>query len=133
LVAHGAKVAHESNQTAEPGGVVITMLSDDQALESVALGEKGFLERLGPNGIHVSMSAISPALARRLVQHHRKYEVTYVAAPVFGRPEAAAARNLWICVSGQGAAKELVHPILKTIGQGMFDLTRSRMQLMSSN
>ena len=121
LVAQGARLAHQPSQTAEPGGIVMTMLSDDQALESVVFGENGFLERLRPNGIHVSMSTISPALARRLAEHHRNYDVSYVAAPVFGRPEAAAARKLWICVSGQQAAKQRVHPVLKTMGQGIFD------------
>ena len=121
LVAQGARLAHQPSQTVEPGGVVITMLSDDQALESVVLSENQFLECLRPNGIHVSMSTISPALARRLAQHHREYQVSYVAAPVFGRPEAAAARNLWICVSGNGAAKQRVHPVLKAMGQGIFD------------
>jgi 3-hydroxyisobutyrate dehydrogenase-like beta-hydroxyacid dehydrogenase len=121
LVAQGARLVHHPSQTAEPGGVVITMLSDDQALESVVLGEKGFLERLAPNGIHVSMSTISPVLARRLAEHHREYQVSYLAAPVFGRPEAAAERKLWICVSGHGAAKQQVHPVLTTMGQGIFD------------
>lgn len=121
LVARGARLADHPSQTAEPGGVVITMLADDQALESVVFGEKGFLERLAPNGIHVSMSTISPALARRLAEHHREHQVSYLAAPVFGRPEAAAERKLWICVSGPGAAKQRVHPVLTTMGQGMFD------------
>jgi len=121
LVAQGARLAPHPSQTTEPGGVVITMLSDDQALESVALGKNGFLEGLGPHGIHVSMSTISPALARRLAQHHREYQVSYVAAPVFGRPEAAAARKLWICISGHQAAKQRAHPILQAMGQGIFD------------
>jgi 3-hydroxyisobutyrate dehydrogenase-like beta-hydroxyacid dehydrogenase len=116
-----AKLTHQPSQTAEPGGVVITMLSDDRALESVVFGENGFVERLRPNGIHVSMSTISPILARRLTEHHQQHEVGYVAAPVFGRPEAAAARKLWICVSGRQAAKQRVQPILKTVGQGTFD------------
>jgi 3-hydroxyisobutyrate dehydrogenase-like beta-hydroxyacid dehydrogenase len=67
------------------------------------------------------MSTISPTLACRLAQHHRGYQVSYIAAPVFGRPEAAAARKLWICVSGHAAAKQRIHPVLKTMGQGIFD------------
>lgn len=121
LVAQGAKLVGQPSQTAESGGVVITMLSDDQALQSVMSGENGLLERLGPNGVHVSMSTISPALARRLAEHHREYQVSYLAAPVFGRPEAAAERKLWICLSGQGIAKRRVHSILTTMGQGIFD------------
>ncbi len=121
LVARGAKLALHPSHTAEPGGVVITMLSDDQALESVVMGEQGFLEHLGPHGIHVSMSTVSPVLARRLAQDHQRYQVSYVAAPVFGRPEAAAARKLWICKSGPHAAKQRIQPVLMAMGQGIFD------------
>jgi 3-hydroxyisobutyrate dehydrogenase-like beta-hydroxyacid dehydrogenase len=121
LVAQGATRALTPWHTAEPGGVVITMLSDDQALESVVMGEQGFLEQLGPHGIHVSMSTVSPALARRLAHDHQRYQASYVAAPVFGRPEAAAARKLWICISGPHAAKQRIQPVLNAIGQGFFD------------
>jgi 3-hydroxyisobutyrate dehydrogenase-like beta-hydroxyacid dehydrogenase len=121
LVAQGARLARQPSETAEPGGIVITMLANDQALEKVALEDKGFAERLGPNGLHLSMSTISPALARHLADDHRGCNVSYVAAPVFGRPEAAADRKLWICTSGPEAAKERVRPILNAIGQGIFD------------
>ncbi|HET6674068.1 MAG TPA: NAD(P)-dependent oxidoreductase [Nitrospiraceae bacterium] len=121
LVTRGAALADDPAQTAEPGGMVITMLSDDHALESVTLGENGFLPRLGPHGIHLSMSTISPRLARRLVHDHQRSHVAYLAAPVFGRPDAAAARKLWICISGPSAAKERARPVLKAMGQGIFD------------
>jgi 3-hydroxyisobutyrate dehydrogenase-like beta-hydroxyacid dehydrogenase len=97
------------------------MLANDQALESVVFGDKSFPERLRPHGIHLSMSTVSPRLARRLADHHKQHEVDYVAAPVFGRPEAATERKLWICLSGPEAAKQRVRPILNTLGQGIFD------------
>ncbi len=121
LVAQGAKLAHEPGDAVQRGGIVITMLANDRALEEVVDSDRGFLERLGPEGIHLSMSTVSPWLARRLAEQHRRYGVEYVAAPVFGRPEAAAARKLWICTSGPEAAKERVRPILDSIGQGIFD------------
>ena len=80
-----------------------------------------FVERLGPGGIHVSLSTISPAAARRLAEHHKKHQVEYIASPVFGRPEAAAAKRLWVCVSGAAEAKQRVRPFLDAIGQGIFD------------
>ena len=67
------------------------------------------------------MSTIAPATARRLSGHHKAFGASYVAAPVFGRPEAAAARKLWICISGPRAAKERAEPVLKALGQGVFD------------
>ena len=121
LVARGATLARHPAQTAEPGGIVITMLSDDQAVETVTSGENGFLARLGPRGIHLSMSTISPRLARRLAQDHHRFQVAYLAAPVFGRPDAAATRRLWICLSGPSESKERVRPVLQALGQGIFD------------
>ncbi len=121
LVARGATLVPHPAETAEPGGMVITMLADDHAVENVTWGEQGFLARLGPRGIHLSMSTISPRLARRLVEDHQRAQVAYLAAPVFGRPDAAASRKLWICVSGSQAAKQRVRPVLQAMGQGIFD------------
>ena len=97
------------------------MLSDDRALEGAMADDNGLLQGLGPGGIHLSMSTVSPATARSLAERHRRYGVAYLAAPVFGRPQAAAARKLWICLSGPQAAKERVQPVLSTLGQGVFD------------
>ena len=121
LVAQGAKLVRQPCDAAVPGGIVITMLANDRAVEDVIDGDRGFVERLGPEGIHLSMSTVSPRLARRLAEQHGRYGVKYVAAPVFGRPEAAAARKLWICMSGSSMAKQRVCPILDSIGQGTFD------------
>jgi 3-hydroxyisobutyrate dehydrogenase-like beta-hydroxyacid dehydrogenase len=121
LVAQGTQQVFKPSDVVEPGGIVITMVANDSALESVVLGEDGFLERLGPNGIHLSMSTVSPATARKLADLHAKHGSIYLAAPVFGRPEAAAARKLWICLSGAQPGKERVQPILNVLGQGVFD------------
>jgi len=121
LVAKGAVAVDSATDVATAGGVVLTMLADDRALEEVCLAPSSFVEKLGPGGIHVSISTISPATARRLSEHHAKYGVAYVASPVFGRPEAAAAKRLWVCVSGPAAAREKAQPIIAAIGQGVFD------------
>lgn len=121
LVAQGAKLMSHPCDTAQAGGIVLTMLADDQAVENIVLGGKDIAERLGPQGIHLSMSTVSPSTARRLAEHHNKHQVTYLAAPVFGRPEAAVAQKLWICLSGPQAAKDRVQPILRALGQGIFD------------
>lgn len=121
LVAKGATLVPDAAAVAEPGRIVLTMLADDRALEDVCLPPQSFVERLGPGGVHISLSTISPATARRLAEHHAKRNVAYVASPVFGRPEAAAAAKLWICISGPAAAKSRVQPVLAPIGQGSFD------------
>src|SRR2546426_6350751 len=73
--------------------VLVTMVADDAALEDVMLGPQGALATLPRGATHVSMSTISPALARRLAERHKAAGQTYVAAPVFGRPEAAEPKN----------------------------------------
>jgi len=121
LIAQGAELADKPANVVEPDGIAITMLSNDQALEEVVLGENGILDKLGSGGIHLSMSTVSSATANKLAKHHKQRGAHYLAAPVFGRPDAAAARKLWICLSGNGVAKERVLPLLNILGQGVFD------------
>jgi 3-hydroxyisobutyrate dehydrogenase-like beta-hydroxyacid dehydrogenase len=121
LVARGAHLAARPVDAVTTGGVVVSVLWDDAALESVVTSE-GFLERLGPGGVHLSMSTVLPETAQRLAALHAPHGCVYVEAPVFGRPEAAAARKLWIPVAGAQSAKERVRPLLEAMGgQGIFD------------
>jgi 3-hydroxyisobutyrate dehydrogenase-like beta-hydroxyacid dehydrogenase len=117
LVALGARVADSPAQAVVPGGVVITMLSNDAVLEAAALGEGGFADRLGAGGLHISMSTVSPETSKRLAGEHARRGSLFVAAPVFGRPDAAAARKLYICASGTAEAKARAWPILEALGQ----------------
>jgi 3-hydroxyisobutyrate dehydrogenase-like beta-hydroxyacid dehydrogenase len=121
LVEQGAVVAESPAEVAQPGGIVITMLTDDRAVEEVTWGPQGFGPHLGQGGIHVSMSTISPDMARTLAHLHAQQGGHYVAAPVFGKPDAAAAAKLWIISSGPAAAKERVRPVLTAMGQGIYD------------
>jgi len=122
LVEKGARLADRPADMAEADGVVITMLADDKALEDVTLGERGIMEKLGPGGLHISMSTISPALSSRLEQMHRSRGAAYLAAPVFGRPDAAAAKLLFVLCAGQAQARQLAQPILEALGQKVFAL-----------
>ena len=67
------------------------------------------------------MSTISPDVSQALSKLHRDAGSSYLTAPVFGRPEAAAAKKLFICVSGDKQSKETAKPILECMGQGIFD------------
>jgi len=96
LLEQGAELGNTPADVVQPGGIVVTMLANDQALEEVVLGENGILEKLGADGIHVSMSTVSPVTVHKLAQEHEQRGSYYVAAPVFGRPDAAAAAKLWI-------------------------------------
>ena len=118
LVARGAKAAASPAETALAGGMVVSILADDRALLEVANDD--FCEALG-TGVHISMSTVSPVTSRTLAERHARFGGRFVAAPVFGRPEAAAAKKLWICMSGAAASKEAAKPVFDAIGQGVFD------------
>jgi 3-hydroxyisobutyrate dehydrogenase-like beta-hydroxyacid dehydrogenase len=107
---------------AEPGGLLVSSLSNDQVLEEVVGANGDLLRRLGPDGVHLSTSTVAPANSRRLAEGHRPYGVAYLAAPVLGRPDAAAAAKLWIFLSGPREARERVLPVLRVLGQGVFEL-----------
>lgn len=99
--------------------VLITMVADDAALEAVTLGETGAITALPRGSVHVSMSTISPMLSRFLEERHRTAGQVYVAAPVFGRPEAAEAGKLWIVAAGPRDAIARCRPLLDVLGQGV--------------
>ncbi len=121
LVDLGATQAHSLEDAADEGGIVITMLTNDVAVQNVAFGDAGFGPKLGTGGIHISMSTIAPETSRHLATLHNARQSYYVAAPVFGKPDAAAAQKLWIATSGPAEAKARVQPLLDAMSQGVYD------------
>ena len=119
LVEKGAVLAKSAADAAPRGGIVITMVADDEALRSIANEE--FARALGQGGVHASMSTVLPETNERLAEEHRRHGASLIAAPVFGRPEAAAERKLWICSSGPAASKQRVRTVFDVLGQGVFD------------
>jgi 3-hydroxyisobutyrate dehydrogenase-like beta-hydroxyacid dehydrogenase len=121
LVEQGARIAPEVADACR-GDAVVTMLADDGAVESVVFGEKGVIGSLGKGAIHVSMSTISVALAERLTVAHANAGQRFVAAPVFGRPEAAAAAKLFIVAAGAPDAVDACLPLFAAMGQKTFPI-----------
>jgi 3-hydroxyisobutyrate dehydrogenase-like beta-hydroxyacid dehydrogenase len=111
--------AHEADSVAAAchGEVAITMLADDAAVAAVVLAEHGMLASLAAGAIHLSMSTISVALSKQLAAAHARNRQHFVAAPVFGRPAAAAAGQLFIVTAGDPAAIEACAPLLHALGQ----------------
>ncbi len=118
LIAAGATLAASPSDTAEPGGVVFSMVADDAALRAVSTGPAGLVGRLGAGGIHVSCSTVSPDTLRDLARQHAEHGEHLLACPVFGRPDAAAAKKLWVLMAGPAEACARVEPLLSLIGQG---------------
>ena len=105
--------------------VVISMLPDDAAVRDVVLGSpqlgiKGLAAGLKPGAIHLSMSTISSTAASELASEHARHGQGYVAAPVFGNPDAARARQLFVVAAGAAADVERCRPILDSLGQRTF-------------
>jgi 3-hydroxyisobutyrate dehydrogenase-like beta-hydroxyacid dehydrogenase len=115
----GAKVAETPADAITPGAYVISVLSNDAAVEETFTKE--VLEKLGNGGVHISMSTISPDTSRKLSQNHGEYGVAYVAAPIFARPEAVKTGAGNICISGNADAVAKVKPILQTLVKGIFE------------
>jgi 3-hydroxyisobutyrate dehydrogenase-like beta-hydroxyacid dehydrogenase len=116
LVALGAQEA-ATLAGACRGEAVITMLADDEAAANIALGSGGLVENLSKGAIHLSMSTISVAMSNRLAQAHAQSGQRYVAAPVFGRPDMAAAAKLFIVAAGDPAAVDACRSVFDALGQ----------------
>jgi 3-hydroxyisobutyrate dehydrogenase-like beta-hydroxyacid dehydrogenase len=105
------------------GEAVFTMLANDEALEDVVFGSGGILASLGKGATHISSSTISVALSERLAAAHRDAGQRYLAAPVFGRPEAAANAKLFVVVGGAQDIIESCAPLFAAIGQKTFRMS----------
>ena len=119
LAGQGARPAR-SVAEASRAPMVMTMLADDDAVAGVAFGDDGIIASAPGGAIHVSSSTISVALAQRLTEAHAAAGQVFVSAPVFGRPEAAAAAKLYVVAAGPHDAVTAALPVLEAIGQRTF-------------
>jgi len=120
LLAAGATVAVTIADAVSFADIAITMMADDHAVSSVALGSDGIAAHLPLGSIHVSMSTISVALSQQLAAEHQKRGQHYVSAPVFGRPEAAAAAKLVVAAAGDPTDIARCQPVFDAVGQRTF-------------
>lgn len=114
-----ARVARTPADAVVSADAVITMLADDRAVEGIVFSS-GLLDSLPRGAVHISMSTISVALSQRLAEAHAARGQLYVAAPVFGRPEAAAEQKLFIVASGAGDAVQKCELLFRAMGQRTF-------------
>jgi len=119
LLALGATFA-ETPADAARGEAVFTMLANDHAVESIVFGDDSVISGLAKGSLHISSSTISIDLSRRLATAHADAGQRYIAAPVLGRPDAAAAAKLFIIAAGEVDALEMAAPLLGAIGQRTF-------------
>ena len=123
-VEQGARAAAQVADACR-GNVVITMLADDAAVERVVFPDNGIIASLKHGAIHISMSTISVELSARLAEAHEKAGQRFVAAPVFGRPEAAAAAKLFIVTGGAPDAVDACMLLFQAMGQKTFSISQN--------
>jgi 3-hydroxyisobutyrate dehydrogenase-like beta-hydroxyacid dehydrogenase len=106
------------------GDIIVTMLADDDAVEEIILGSGGVIRALRENAIHLSMSTITAGFSEVLTEAHYAAGQHFVAAPVFGRPEAAAAARLFIVAAGETEPLDRCRPLFDDLGQKTFVIDR---------
>lgn len=117
---HGVAVANSPAEAANSAEIAITMLADDRAVEAAVFGDAGILQALPQRAVHISSSTISVALSERMAREHAKCGQQYLSAPVFGRPEAAETRKLFVVAAGNPDTVEHCRTVLEAIGQRLF-------------
>jgi 3-hydroxyisobutyrate dehydrogenase-like beta-hydroxyacid dehydrogenase len=121
LVSQSAKLAGSPAEAARYGDVVITMLENDGALSSVAMGHGGLVASMAKGAIHLAMGTHSLALIKALTEAHASAGQILVGAPVMGRPPVATAGQLGIITGGPAEAVEKCRPLFAAMGRRRFD------------
>jgi 3-hydroxyisobutyrate dehydrogenase-like beta-hydroxyacid dehydrogenase len=116
----GASVARTPGQAVSGAEAVITMVADDGAVESIVLGHNAAIDSMERGAVHIAMSTMSVALSRRLTTAHREKHHYFIAAPVFGRPDAAEAARLVIAAAGPADQLARCDPLFSAMGQKTF-------------
>lgn len=111
-----AELHNNLSSIAQACDVILSIVSDDKALETITLGRDGLVENMKPGSVHVCLSTIAAATAVRMNEAHKQKGIDYTTATIIGRPEAARNRNLVICYSGKTGKKEQVFDALKNLG-----------------
>lgn len=117
LEAAGVRVADSPAAAVQSVDVLITMLANDHAVRDTVFGAT--IHALPAGAVHMSTSTISVALSKELAAAHAAKGQGYIAAPVLGRPEAAAAKKLLVMAAGPKDQLERCRPLMDAIGRGV--------------
>jgi 2-hydroxy-3-oxopropionate reductase len=126
LVAAGAKLAKTPREVAEASEVLLTMVSDPPALESVLWGHEGqndgALGGLKAGSVYIDSSTVSPALVKKIAEACKRRGVRFLDAPVTGGDWGAREGNLVFMIGGDAATLKEVDAILGIMGKRWFHL-----------
>ncbi len=113
FIESGARVASSPREAANGADIVVTNLMDDTSVLAVVTGETGLLAGMRPGAIHIGTTTNSPKLSTRLAAMHAAQGSHYVAGPVAGRPDAAAAGKLFTFIAGKPECIERCRPVVR--------------------
>ena len=116
LLELGMEWADTPRHVAEGSEVVLSIVTDAAAVESVAVGENGIVSGLPPEGIYADMSTIDPDVTRRIAAIFGDAGLTMLDAPLSGSPISLEQDKASVMVAGDRAAFERVRPVLEAIG-----------------
>jgi len=128
LAADGARIADSVAHAVRGCEVAVTMLADDNAVQEAIFGSAGMLQALPPGAVHMSTSTISVEISKKLAAKHTAAGQGYIATPVLGRPEAAAAQKLWVIAAGPPELVERCQPMIGALGRGFTIVGRDAWQ-----
>lgn len=117
LAKEGAHIADSPADAARNAEVLVTMLADDHALRATVLDSA--IDSLRRGAVHMSCSTISVRFSKELTEQHGQRGQAYIATPVFGRPEAAESKKLWVIAAGANEVVERCRPLMDAIGRGV--------------
>jgi 3-hydroxyisobutyrate dehydrogenase-like beta-hydroxyacid dehydrogenase len=118
LAERGARIAGSPAETLD-ADVVVTMLADDTAVSSIWLAA-GLARKTPAATVHLNMATTSLGIARELASAHASGGSSYISAPVFGRPSAAAQGQLDVIAAGPGHAIERCQPLFQAMAKQVF-------------
>ena len=116
LASKGLAVADSARAAVEEASVVLSMVTDSEALRDVALRPDGILAGLGRGAVWAEMSTVSPTVTRMLGERVAEKGATLLDAPVSGSTVTIAQGQLSFIVGGDAAALERIRPYLLAIG-----------------
>ena len=112
FVSAGAVAARTPREAAAAAEIVVTNLMDDASVLDTVSGADGVLAGMRPGAIHIGTTTISPNLSARLAAMHAAHGSHYIAGPVAGRPDAAAAGKLITFLAGKPESLERSRPVI---------------------
>ncbi|MEY9964370.1 3-hydroxyisobutyrate dehydrogenase-like beta-hydroxyacid dehydrogenase [Streptacidiphilus sp. MAP12-16] len=116
LIERGLRWRDTPRDVAEAASVIVSMVADDTALDTITTGPDGILAGLGPGKIYIDMSTVSPHASRELAERVRSLGANMLDAPVSGSVPAAEDGSLAIMVGGPQDAFRTVEPLLRQLG-----------------